>query len=295
MARKRTIELRQINISMHKPHSPQGYVDLFVKAYDLKHIVERGKADGYLLGELSGIEDAVERDELYGEIYRFTNIDLNAPWFNTETGKPAADSETKKISIPENLLPNLDRIPFIFRPKSHRFWFPSKDRKVTMGPSIAEKFLQQLFSTTTKRHKLPSVEVTTIPDEAAVDEVLRVHRITKLILEFKRPNADDASDVEEKIMKLMTKRKVDRWHEEMTSKADGGIVADDELKAQAKAAAHNGYVETKGYDATGKSVAESTKEKPARYVEVLNEKVETLRAVLSRVSSSTKSKGKAKS
>ncbi len=288
MAKPRTIDIRQINISMHSPHSPQGYVDLFQKAYRLQRIATRGRADGYLLGALYDAKNAVQNNELQGEIYRFTNIDPNASWFNTQTGKPAEESDTQQIAIPDNLHPNLDRISFVFRPREHRFWFVSKDRKATMGPSVAEGFLQQLFNEVSREHGMPLVEVTVVPDEAAVDEVLGIHRMTRLVFEFKRPNADDADEVEQRIMKRMRDRRINRLREDMTSRDPDGIMADDEMKAQAKAASHNGHVESYGYDAAGVSTFESTKAKPARYPQVLNEAVETVWNVLSRVSTKAK-------
>lgn len=290
MAKPRTIEIRQINISMHAPHSPEGYVDLFQKAYRLRRITTRGKSDGYLLGALYDAQHAVERNELQGEIYRFTNIDPNAPWFNTQTGKPAEETETEQISIPGNLHPNLEHIPFVFRPKEHKFWYVSKDRKTTMGPSIAAGFLQQLFDDVSRKHGIPPVEVTVKPDEAAVDEVLSIHRITKLIFEFKRPNADDAGDVEQRIMQRMEQRNIDRIREEMTSSDPEGIEPDDELKLEAQVAASNGHVEAKGYDAVGMPATESTRTKPAVYPELVNEAVESVWNVLARISS----KGKAR-
>lgn len=290
MAKPRTIEIRQINISMHAPHSPQGYVDLFQKAYRLKRIATRGKSDGYLLGALYDTKNAVDKNELQGEIYRFTNIDPNAPWFNTQTGKPAEDAETEQISIPGNLHPNLEHIPFIFRPKEHRFWYVSKDRKVTMGPSIAEVFLQQLFDEVSRKHDMPPVEVTVKPDEAAVEEVLSIHRITKIIFEFKRPNADDAGDVEQRIMRRMEQRNINRIREEMTSNDPDGIEPDEEMKLEAQVAANNGHVEAKGYDAVGMSATESTRAKPAVYPEIVNEAVESVWNVLGRISSIVKGK-----
>ena len=290
MARARTIEIRQINIAMHAPHSPQGYVTLFQKAFDTKRVMKRGKADGYLLGALYDIKDAIEKNELRGEIYRFTNIDHSAPWFNTQTGKPAEELETEQISIPNHLLPNLDRIPFIFRPKEHRFWYVGRDKKAVLGPSVAENLLQQVLDEAAREHGLPQVEVTVVPDEAAVDEVLRLHRITKLILEFKRPNADDAGDLEQEIMRRMEQRNVDRLHEEMTSKAPKGIITDAELKARAQAAAHNGFVQSQGYDAAGVSAIESTKAKPARYPQLVNTAIETVLDVLRRTSTGSKGK-----
>lgn len=289
MSKPRTIDLRQINISMHSPHSAQGYVDLFQKAYRLRHIATRGKADGFMLGALYNVKNAVEDNELQGEIYRFTNIDPDAPWFNTQTGRQAEESDTQQITIPQNLHPNLERILFVFRPREHRFWFVSRDRKTTMGPALAEGFLQQLFDEVSRKHVLPTVEVTVVPDEAAVEQIFSIHRMTKLVFEFKRPNADDADDVEKKIMDRMRDRRINRMREEMTSRDSKGIVTDDDLRAEAEAAAHNGHVEAHGFDAAGIAAFESTKAKPARYPQLLDEAVETVWNLLSRVS--TKAKG----
>lgn len=244
-----------------------------------------------MLGALYDTKRAVENNELQGEIYRFTNIDQDAAWFNTQTGKPADDADTERIVIPGYLHPNLERILFVFRPKEHRFWFISKDRKATMGPSVAEAFLQQLFNEVSQKHNTPLVEVTVIPDAAAVDEILSIHRLTKIFFEFKRPNADDADEVEKRIMDRMKARRVNRLREEMTSKDPNGIKTDQDLMAEAQAAAHNGHVEAHGYDAIGMPQSESTKAKPAKYLQVLNEAVETVWNVLARISS--KHKGKA--
>ena len=278
----RTIKIRQINIAMHKPHSPQGYVELFKKAFHMRYIHERGRADGYMLGAIYGAREALEKDELHGELYRFTNIDRDAPWFNSDTGKPAEDSETESIAIPGHLHPNLDRIPFVFKPKSHQLWYVSKDRKASMGPTIAEVFLQELFSATCMKHALPTVEVTVVPDIAAVSEVLRIHHISRLTMVFKRPN-DDAEEIERRIMEKMQRRNVTRLEEVMTS-ADG-ITPDQDMYAEAAAAAKNGYVQSEGHDNNGLPVLESTVAKPALISESINEEIETVSMVLSRVSS----------
>lgn len=278
----RTIQIRQINIAMHKPHSPQGYVELFQKAYRMRHIHERGRADGYMLGAIYGAREALEKDELHGEFYRFTNIDRDAPWFNSDTGKPAEDSETESIAIPGHLHPNLDRIPFVFKPKSHQLWYVSKDRKASMGPTIAEVFLQELFGATCLKHALPTVEVTVVPDIAAVSEVLRIHHMSRLTMVFKRPN-DDAEEIERRIMEKMQRRNVSRLEEVMTSV--DGITPDQDMYDEAAAAAKNGYVQSEGHDDNGLPVLESTVAKPALIAKSINEEIETVSMVLSRVSS----------
>jgi len=276
MARARTIEICELNITMSSPHNTARYVKLFLKAYQLTMEVERGRSDAYRLGALYDLRDAVENDELTGEIYRYTKIDKNSQWFNTETGQPADEVDTLKISIPENVQPNLVQIPFIFSPKVHRLWYVSRDRTATLGPASAVRFFDKLFSEVSREYEgFGRVEVTAVPRADAVDEMLAIHRITKLLMEFKRPNADDDDELERQILEKMEKRKVNRWRNQMTSSAEEGIVADDELKAEARVAADNGNVEVVGYDASGNKVTESTEKKPARHRLKVDDEVTT--------------------
>lgn len=268
---------------MHTPHSPRGYVDLLQKAYRQQYIHKRGRSDGYMLGALYDADVAVEKDELRGEIYRFTNIDPNSPWFNTQTGKPADEDETGRIAIPGHLHPNLDRMHFVFRPKSHRFWYVSKDRKASMGPGVAESFLQSLFESVCIAHNLPPVNVTVVPDKSAVDDVFSVGRLTRLIMVFKRPN-DDGSEIERSIKEKMERRRVNRLVEIMTSQAPHGIMPDADLVEEAKVASSNGHVESEGYNEAGETVQQSTQSKPALYSRSLNEEVETISQLLIRTS-----------
>lgn len=283
MSHKRTIEIRQINIAMHQPHSPQGYVDLFQKAYHLKFIHERGRSDGFMLGAVYDSENALISDELRGEVYRFTNIDPDSPWFNTQTGKPAEEEETGRIEIPRHLHPNLDLIPFVFRPQSHQLWYVSKDRKASMGPAIAEGFFQALFNTTCLQHGLPPVEVTVVPDSGAINDVLGIHRLTRVTMVFKRPN-DDADELEKRIMERMQRRKVNRIEEVMTSQDPDGITPDADMVDEATAAAKNGYVVSEGFDNSGLPAQESTIDKPAIYPATVDDEIETVSQVLSRIS-----------
>ncbi len=281
---RRKIEIRQINIAMHDPHNPQAYVDLIAQTYRMRRVFKRGRADGYMLGALYHVRQAVEKNELHGEFYRFTNIDPNAPWFNTQTGNPAGENESDRIDIPRHLQPNLEMIPFIFKPREHRLWYVSKDRKAALGPRIAESMLQTLFDATMHAHNFPPVEVTVVPDKAAVDEVLGLHRMTRLTITFKRPNPDDAHGMEQYIMEKMRKRNINRMVEVMTSKGEGGIVADADLSVEAQAAAINGVVVSEGYDNAGRRIKESTINKPALYFETVDDAIETTAHVLTRIS-----------
>lgn len=85
-------------------------------------------------------------------------------------------------------------------------------------------------------------------------------------------------------MQKMEQRRVDRQREEMTTRDGAGIMADEELKDMARVAAQNGYVESRGQDAGGITVVESTKSRPARYPQLLDEEIETVQDVLARVS-----------
>ncbi len=277
---KRTVEIRQLNVAMHEPHSPGGYVDLLTRAYHLKHIFKRGRSDGYQLGALYGARDALKNNELSGEIYRFTRIDPGASWFNADKKEPAQEDEMKLVAaIPSHLHPNLDRINFIFRPESHRFWYISKDRHINMGPGVAQRFLQDLFDMTCRKHNLPKVNVTVTPDKKAVEEVFSIHRITRLTMVFNRPN-DDGSEMEKRIKDKMRRNNANRAVEAYTSSENEGLTPDEDLRKTATASANNGHVIARGYDASGLPREESTKARPAKYPAIVESQLTSTYDVL---------------
>ena len=120
MAKPRRITIAEINISMHAPHSPDGYAELFRKIYRAQRAVALGKLHGAMIGSMYGQNARVLPATFTGEIYRFVNIDPSNPWFNTRTQKAATEDDVEEVNIPEHLRPHLQRIPFAFNHSATR-------------------------------------------------------------------------------------------------------------------------------------------------------------------------------
>lgn len=282
MARPRTIEICALNISMHNPHSPQGYVDLLVEARRRKKLFRQGEVHALMLGSLIGAKDAVKINEVRGEVYRFVKVDANEPWFNTQTNEQASDEEVAALNIPSNLRAHMQRIEFVFYPKEHELWFISRDGKNRLGPSRAERFFQLLFDDVVASKDLPPVDVTVMPEKTALQKMFNLHQLSRIVMQFKRPNPDDAADIAGRIMQRMEAQKVKTINEELIASKGHSIQPDAQTQAEAEVASHNGHVEVYGKDAEGVPVHESTVNKPLRVSMRVDSSIETAADVLLR-------------
>lgn len=278
----RTIEISALNISMHTPHSPQGYVDLIVHARRKKKIFRQGEVHALMLGSLIGTKSALASNELRGEVFRFVNVNADEPWFNTQTNEQASDEEVAALNIPENLRAHMQRIEFVFYPKEHELWFISRDGSNRLGPSRAARFFKLLLDDVTISRELPDVEVTVIPDKTALEQMFKVFQLNKIVMQFKRPNPDDAADIQARIMGRMEAQKVKTMNEELIAARGQSIKPDAQTLEESKVAALNGFVEVHGKDADGLPVHESTVDKPLRLSVRVNTNIETAADVLLR-------------
>lgn len=282
MARPRTIEISALNISMHNPHSPQHYVDLFLEALRRKKIFVQGEVHGVMLGSLTGTRTAVETNELRGEIYRFVKVDANELWFNTQTNEQASKDDVAELNIPANMRAHMQRIEFVFFPKEHDLWFISQDGSNRLGPKRAERFFQLLLDDAATYNDWPEVNVTVLPEKTALQNMLALHQLSKIVMQFKRPNPDDGASVAGRIMHRMEAQKIRSLKEELIAAKGESIKPDVQTIAEAGVAAINGYVEVHGKNAEGVPVHESTVKKPIRIAMSVDSMIETAAAVLLR-------------
>lgn len=282
MSTTRTIQISALNIAMHQPHSPKQYISLFKDAKKLRELVRLDSLHWAMLGLLYGPKAGAKNAELTGEIYRFVKLDPHEPWFNTETREAATDDEVGGIKIPAHLLPHLQRVEFVFKPDVHELWFISQDRKDRLGPQTAVKFFQRLFESLVQSGKYPPIEVTAIPDRDTLDEMFSLSKLEKIVIELKRPNADDAAGEEAKWLKKLAKQNARKITTELVAVAGESILPDQETRALAAVAARNGNVSVIGRDANGKKVDESTKSRPLMIPQQVDSDIETSMDVLLR-------------
>ena len=267
---------------MHKPHSPQRYINLFREAKKIKALVDLGSLHAAVLGSLNGPAEYTQGVVLTGEVFRFVRIDPDLPWFNTETSDTASEDDLSELKIPAHLLPNLQRIEFAFRPDKHQLWFVSHDRNDRMGPQALESFFQALFDRVYLVGKASEVEVTALPDAESLEHMLSIATLDKLTIQIKRPNADDFDKLEERILKKLESQNARRQETVLIAKSGETIKPDADTLALASVAAKNGSVSVVGKDASGMRVEESTQKRPMQISASVDSDVETSLDVLKR-------------
>jgi len=261
--RKRSITYTVFNIRTH-PHKPQGYVDLFYKAFDLKKQINLAGEKYCIITQIAQLgKDPL--NGLSGEIARYTKIETNK-WFNLSELRAAVDDETKEIKIPEELRPNFKNFSFVFYPKNHYLVIECKDRHGKMSPQVIEKYFNGLFSTDEIVNEFGTIEITLVPQTDQLDTLFAVKQITNLELVLRRPNTDGLEDLDDEVLTRLNQQNAEE--EMIILKAQRGcsIVADDRTKALSHVAQLNGEVKVKGNDANGKHVELSTRQHAFTYI-----------------------------
>ncbi|VGO12642.1 hypothetical protein PDESU_01195 [Pontiella desulfatans] len=257
MGRERKVEVGAINIKTH-PHSPMQYAELFEDVYEKEYLGKiRGSYYG-IIGNMRCIEEGKPKAGLEGFFYRFMNLDPNAPWLNLESRKVLdKDAEGRPI-IPDHIKPDLKRIPFVFFPKTHRLVF---DRK-TISPGSLQRLLESIFAHEAIIQEHGSVDVLVESSHESIERILKVHRKTKLTIKISKPNPDEGSDDEIRVLEKLGAQNADRLEHILATKEKDGLKPDDDTQILMRTARSNGVVFVEGKDEDGEKVEESTKEHP---------------------------------
>jgi len=262
------------------------YVELLATAFAAKRMVRLGSVHGGTIGALydAGVENAEK--ELTGELYRFLKLDPNEPWFNAQTKEAASPSDLQTLSIPQHLLPHLQRIPFLFKPSTHRLYLVVRDRKDSFSPGLAKQLLDGIFAPLVIEGLFPPVEITVEPDKDALDEIFSLKSLEHLVIELVPPNPDDGDEIEKNWKERLKQQNVRRQTVQLDSERNQSIKPDADTIALAKVAASNGKVMATGHDAAGVKQELSTVDKPLKERVLHNPNVETLFDSLKRTADS---------
>lgn len=262
MAREKKLTIGAINLTI-QPHTPERYVELFKDAYALRRPVN---ISGDQYGLLSGLMKVDHKQDnlgpLTGDIYRFTNIDKSANWFNSLTNQFASDDEVGKIFIPDHLKPNSSRFSYIFYPKEHLLFYEAYYDGNTFGPNSAERFVERLFNQESIIEKYGKVDVTHIPEINELSEALRIPTKEKIEMVIKRPNPDDHATTEARVMRRMNACNVELYEQNFKATSGQSIEMDADMEAMAHISAKNGSFYMKGKDLNSRPVEFSTKTHP---------------------------------
>lgn len=254
MPRLKAIDVGVINIKIH-PHTAERYVDLIQEVFKIGDKVPIRGSDW---GMPNRISHAKSIAELSGTFYKFLQINKNDPWLDTRERKPIKTEDGKPIpQVDDYKKPNVKEIEFVFFPEHHFLFYNIK----SLSPNSAKKLLEGLFQHHNIIQKYGKVDVEVVSSTEVIEKILKIPFLTKLEIMVTRPNGDDISDQEKKILKRMEKQGVRTLKEITTSEKNEGIKPDDDTKALMKVALSDGSVNAIGYEGAIR-VTESTDPHP---------------------------------
>jgi hypothetical protein len=257
MGRRPSITLGALNIKTH-PHSPAIYVDLFRTALQSRAVGKIRGSDFAVMGWCQENASDQASPVLYGELYKFLNIDPEQPWLNIADGQPIEVSEDHPMPVPVHLKPNLRRICFAFFPQNHRFVFDTK----SLTPNSAKKALDGILSQASITEHFGAVDVEVETSREGMEHILRIARKTKITVDLTVPNPDDLGGLEEEVMARLIGSRVRKEHLVQSSTHPEGIDPDPYTRAMISLSRSNGKTTVIGLNEEEVRVEESTESHP---------------------------------
>ena len=202
----REVRVSGLNIT-NESEKQRVYYDAIYLAFE-KRLIHKYQGDHALV-----ITSLPERKndniptDIYGIFARYTQIDVDGDWLNTQSLKLATPIDKQSINIPENLKPNVS--PFFFRFNLHRhrliFEVYSTQGK-TLSQSKARDFFLDILNQKPIRKKWGAFNVNIMSSDDSLSTILDVHKIQYITTEIERPNGDGVADALERAEKKAKER-----------------------------------------------------------------------------------------
>jgi len=197
-----------------------------------------------------------------GTISVWTDVDASEPSINKATFQRVdVEAALRKIFQERG-----------FNNRSFYYFLDEETHKVTVqlknedGKTIsirqASRIFDLLLSTLNKEGQ--TYEVTIVPEEDAIEQVLSLARLDRVEILLKRPNSGDHDDgdAEEVLRELYEQNIKQADYSFARQPGTDGIHLNAENEKRAEVAAQNGYVKSSGLDEDGDRDKRSTKEYP---------------------------------
>jgi hypothetical protein len=276
----KTLTVAALNIVLPSPHNPEKYAKLWLDATKIRKTVKlRGDAGG-LIGTARTHNNNKLQKYIYGELYKYADIDMTGKWLDLSTGQ-AAESEAvdREVQIPENLKPNLKILPYVFYPLSHRLIFISSlDAKNNLSPGMAKSLVEQCLWQKALLDIFGKAEITVEPDRDTLKRIFAMPKIKKFHFEVSPPNA--LADIEKLLFKRMDEENAEVFIQELATKDPNGLRLSQETKDYAEVAQSNGFVSAIVVNQQNRVEMVSTIDQPFKEKIIYNQNVTIPREVL---------------
>lgn len=262
MPRERSFEVSAINIVIH-PHSPARYLELIRRLGRMRTAVAvRGEYQA-MIGTVAPIFEDDPEKGIWGEVWKFFELDPKSEWFNLVKHRRAEPDERKEIRIPPALKPHFSLFYYAFFPKQHLMIVETRSRGKSLSAGAVAKMLERLCERPAIAAEFGRVEVTVEPSAESLELIFQIPEIRRLRIEVSRPNADDLAEATREVMERLGKMNAERQVVELTAERHESLQPDDDIRTLAEVAQSNGEVEAEGFS-NERRVYESTREHPLK-------------------------------
>jgi len=224
LARQVTYTASIINIRI-VDDSKRDYGALISKIADLKVGVSVRKDTGVALTFFN-------KAEKRGTLSKYTQIDIDGPWFNEITFDEAGDTDRNDINVPEHLKPNLERFPFKLNIEEHLISF------ITKGPNgrrLSAIQVRKFFEAIVMRNEILAqfgeIDVTLVQDKASVQRFFEGGGLRRLEVIIRRPNDGLSRQMRAKLGKRLRKNNARELRETLIAERGAALTPTNRTKA----------------------------------------------------------------
>lgn len=248
-----------INISA-SPHPSGIYKTILEKAS--RKVVKSRAHDAAMITKPSRIKTNVTC--LVGRILVWTEIDLRGPWLDIESEDNISEILRKEIRIPNQAKPNYRSFDYLFDEITHRMYIEIRNE---LGQSIGAKTLRNLIVRLTEPDiqgpSSPDIEVTVIPNDSALQKVLKLPGLRSLTIRVVRPNPDETdTEAKRRVESKMENMNVRVLETKLTKSSKGTQIRPDlDTIALAEVASNDGFVRGEGRQ-DGRKIEAATDQTP---------------------------------
>ncbi len=205
-----------------------------------------------------------------GVFSKYSEIDIDGDWFDTEDFGPAGPEKIDEVSIPETLRPNLSAFYFELNAESHVLSFESYSESKGLSARSVERYFKGALSNAAIIQEFGRVEADVVKSYSEIDRIINLPNLKELRIVIRRPNPDDVSgDFAALIEERLREQNGEEYEEVTRSKDDDGLKPNERTKKLAIVGAENGEVSGKSI-VNGVQISHTTNEKPEKVVDTYN-------------------------
>jgi hypothetical protein len=231
----------------------RNYSRFFKKVFDLRKSVQVYPGIGMALTSFN-------EKTRQGTISKFSIIEVDGEWFDERGFGPASADDLKKISIPDNLRPNLVSKPIYLDENDHLLSVMTYSVSKSISPIQVEKFFRAIASLPEVVEDFGAVQIDLFKDAEEIEELLKLTTLKELKITISRPNHIPPGVIRE-IEESLKAEKADEMTRVIKSKDKDFLKPSQHTQALGVLAAENGSVSVK-YEEEGATLSANSESKP---------------------------------